>query len=222
MSNSTFGERRERLGWITSVMETFTRTKSVVLHLYGRAFLKGVKHTNIAGSIFDRFADLTQLLDECADKTVLDIGASEGLVTYEFAKKGASVLHGLERDKERVWIAQRIFRDVSSTSGFWSVDLCEGVNAIESGVGEHLLSEYDIVLFLGVYHHIKDRMSVENLDELIDWLAAKTGTHLAVRSNHAAELVDMFKMRGLELVHSPDIAGSKGIGKLYLYRRHGS
>ncbi len=65
-----------------------------------RWWLERRPNKRFAGSIFDRFTGLETLLERCQGLTVLDVGSCDGLVAYEFARHGAKVVHGFERDPD--------------------------------------------------------------------------------------------------------------------------
>ena len=66
--------------------------------------------SNHSGNSFDRFYGLDNLLSFCKNKSVLDVGNSDGLVTYEFARYGSNICHGIELDNERVQFCKRLFK----------------------------------------------------------------------------------------------------------------
>ena len=50
---------------------------------------------NFQGNLFDRFEGLDRLFESAAGLRVLDLGMSEGHIAYEFARRGAALIHGL-------------------------------------------------------------------------------------------------------------------------------
>ena len=59
---------------------------------------RGAKN-HYSGNLFDRFAGLELVLPHAKDATVLDFGCCEGLIAYEFARAGCSLVHGFDIDE---------------------------------------------------------------------------------------------------------------------------
>ncbi len=87
-----------------------------------RVFKKGPKKT-FSGHLFDRFSGLDPLFEQCADCSVLDIGSSEGLISHEFVRHGASLIHGFDLAKPNVKFAKRLFQDIPIKNHFTQTDL---------------------------------------------------------------------------------------------------
>ena len=188
--------------------------------VYGRLTLRGVGRKNFDGSLFDRFSGLQTLFDECRGRSVLDIGCSEGLLAYEFARRGASRVHGFDYDRECVWVAQRIFRDVPVDSAFFRADITRGLKAVARKHGGVPAEQYDIVLFLGVYHHLKRQMPSSALEELVGEILETSGTYLAVRTNLVDEIEGRILASGFRVVYrSPEPPPVRNLGALRMYRR---
>jgi 2-polyprenyl-3-methyl-5-hydroxy-6-metoxy-1,4-benzoquinol methylase len=177
----------------------------------------GIGRKNFSGNLFDRMRGLEFLLERSAGRTVLDIGCNEGLIAYEFARHGARLVHGLERDGQRVRFARRLFRDVPIESRF------ERANVALSGAAfderyDWLLPSYDIVLFLGVYHHLARQMPQAELQTLVERLAQKATLWFADRGSRLHEYEAIVLAGGLRRVHeSPAIKGHGGL--LHVYER---
>lgn len=66
----------------------------------------------VRGAHEDRLSGLHDLLRYAQGASVLDIGINHGLVAFEFARRGASVVHGCDIHARGVDIAREIFADV--------------------------------------------------------------------------------------------------------------
>jgi hypothetical protein len=103
-----------------------------------------------------RLSGLEALADASAGKTVLDLGAAEGFIARRFLSGGqdggAALLHGFEFVPERVTAARRICARYGNAM-FWQADLSHW-DAFRSAHAEHLLARYEIVLYLGLHHHL--------------------------------------------------------------------
>ncbi len=173
---------------------------------------------NFAGNIFDRMRGLDFILAKCSGCNVLDIGSNEGLISYEFARNGARLIHGFERDGQMVSFAERLFRDVPIESRFIAANLAISGDEFEKQYQAVLLQQYDVVLFLGVYHHLKKQMPIEHLHNLVEVLLDKTKRWFVVRTKAIAEFESIILSRNFKLVHSsPSIKGKGGL--LHIYQK---
>lgn len=189
-----------------------------IVGFFERLFLIGQGRKNFSGNIFDRMHGLECLLDDCEDTSVLDIGASEGLISYEFARRGASIIHGIELIRERTWIANRLFRDVPVQSKFICENLALGVSSLQRKHGDVLLDQYDIVLFLGVYHHLKKYLARKELLELILFLTEKSKKYFAIRSPDLQEVDNLIRSNGFEQYKFYPLIPNT-VGQIRIYRR---
>lgn len=183
-----------------------------------RRFLKHlrVRQKNFSGNIFDRLRGLDYVLARCAGCSVLDIGCNEGLIAYEFARNGIRIVHGFERDGHRVNFATRLFRDVPVESRFIRANLAKP--GFEGQYGSLLREQYDIVLFLGVYHHLRRQMPTEDLRELVTFLVDRAGEWFVDRGKALPEYESTLLSRGFRLVHSSPGHKGKG-GSLHVYSK---
>ena len=104
---------------------------------------------------------LEALEREFSRRSVLDLGCAEGLISRHALEAGASLLHGLEIDETRLNVARNLCADYPHAR-FWSADLAEWASVHRSHE-ELLLREYDIVLYLGVHHHLPPEKRMQTL-----------------------------------------------------------
>ncbi len=179
----------------------------------------GLGRKNFQGDLFGRFQGLEELFALARGRSVLDLGMSEGHIAYEFARHGASAVHGLEQHRDKVRFAERLFRDVAIDTRFRVANLAVSGDVFDRRYGADLDERYDIVLFLGVYHHLKKEMAAADLASLVDAITARAGEFLAVRTNALPEFEAHILERGLSLHYE---APREEIGLLRVYRRGAS
>ena len=173
---------------------------------------------NFQGNLFDRFAGLDEMFGEAPEATVLDVGMSEGHIAYEFARAGARLIHGIEKHRDKVQFARRLFRDVPVDHVFWCADLARAsLGSVAPGAGG-LRARYDIVLFLGVYHHLRKQMSAARLSELLRELLDRAELWFVVRSDALPDFADQIEAAGFAL-HREAPRGKIGLLRVYRRRR---
>jgi glycosyltransferase involved in cell wall biosynthesis len=85
--------------------------------------------------------------------SILDLGCSECIVAYSFLSRGAALVHCIDKDQDYVEHGKKIIRDYPSSRA-QRADISPWNDFLAGEVGMSLLSSYNIVLFLGVYHHL--------------------------------------------------------------------
>jgi SAM-dependent methyltransferase len=152
----------------------------------------------------DRLCGLHDLLRYAEGTSVLDIAMNHGLIGFEFARYGAALVHGCDRHEPAVNAARAIFSELAIPSRFEVVDLTGGPAALETAFGQHYLRRYDIVLFLGIYHKLKEQTSDPIIAELIRHLVNRVARFFVVRTGQVMlleELGAILADTGLRRVH---------------------
>jgi 2-polyprenyl-3-methyl-5-hydroxy-6-metoxy-1,4-benzoquinol methylase len=170
------------------------------------------------GTHEDRLAGLHDLLRYAQGASVLDIGINQGLVSFEFARHGASVIHGCDIHRPGVDAAREIFTAVPARSRFEVVDLTEGSAALEQSFGADYRPRYDIVLFLSVYHLLKQQVSDRIIRELVHHLVDRTQRFLVARTRMIDELRTILTETGLQKVHFSAL--SSVVSPVEIWRRN--
>ncbi len=131
----------------------------------------------VAGYHDIRMDGMCDLIMRAKGASVLDIGCNRGLVGFEFANNGATLVHGCDHYEPGIRTAREIFADMRHVeSRFECLDLTqENVLAV---FGEQ---KYDIVLMLATYHQLKRIMGGTQLSMLIGTIAARTLKYFAWR-----------------------------------------
>ncbi len=168
----------------------------------------------------DRLAGLRDLFQYAKGMSVLDIAMNHGLVSLELARRGVSLVHGCDYHEPGVLAARAIFDEFKISSRFEVVDLTGGSDALQAAFGADYLPHYDIVLFLGIYHKLKDQTSNAAIDGLLRDLAARTAHYFVVRASSSAlldELGPALRDAGLRKVHFSAL--SPVVGPLEIWQR---
>lgn len=174
-----------------------------------------VGEKNFTSDTFSRFVGLEELLDNAQGKSVLDLGCNESLISYEFARNGARLIHGLEKDFSRVVFGKRLFRDVAIEHRVETSDFSHPPARLDQ---EHawLLPKYDMVLFLGVYHHLTLVLDEAGLRAFLDWTLAHTSDWYGLRTNLLPDIEPHILSQGFEKVAGHDgEAGKLGVSGIY-------
>lgn len=168
----------------------------------------------------DRLAGLRDLFPYARGMSVLDIAMNHGLVSLELARRGVSLVHGCDYHEPGVMAARAIFAEFRLPSRFEAVDLTGGPEALQAAFGADYLPHYDIVLFLGIYHKLKDQISDAKIEKLVRHLAARAAHYFVVRAASSAlldELAPMLSGAGLTRVHFSAL--SLVVGPLEIWQR---
>lgn len=126
-----------------------------------------------------RFEGLEPVIAACEGKSVLDLGCAEGVVARQLLQNGAACVHGFDSDPSRIEEAERLCAGLGEAV-FRPADLARwgdfaGANA------ELLRNRYDIVLYLGLHHHLPPATRREGLAALL----SLTGEMIVIRTPRA-------------------------------------
>jgi hypothetical protein len=150
-------------------------------------------------------------------RNVLDVGAAEGVLAGRFLLHGAARVDAWEFDAGRVSIGHRLF---GATPGF-SIRQADLTTEADIERIEHCAppAGYDLVLYLGVHHHLpQDRGR-----EVIHRLLSMTGGRLALRTTAGAERRDqlcaLIRAHGFEREYSAVPEPSSFAGPLHVFKR---
>lgn len=178
----------------------------------------GANPRSMAGFHGDRLSGLHDLLHRAAGASVLDIAMNHGLIGFEFARKGAALVHGCDRHEPAVNAARGIFSELPIPSRFEVVDLARGAPALEKAFGQDLLPRYDIVLFLGIYHKLKAQTSDAVIGELVRRLASRAAQFFAARTPQADELGTLLAAAGLRRCHVSALSTCADLSPLEIWQ----
>jgi len=166
-----------------------------------------------------RLTGLEGLLGESPGATVLDLGAAEGIIGREFANHGAELVHGFELSADRASMADEVLRDsLVPEHVVRQADLADW-DAFETANGDVLRDSYDIVLFLGLYHHLPENGRRRSLQRALArsrrWFALRTPAEVSASD----ELVAACQAEGFHLVSEANGREHADPGWLGVFRR---
>lgn len=179
----------------------------------------------VAGYHDIRMDGMTDLVCRANGASVLDIGCNRGLVGFEFANNGASIVHGCDNYEPGIKFARELFIDLRAVqSKFEVVDLAAGKGAMVSAFAD---AKYDIVLCLATYHKLKRVVPAGKLSALINDFGDRTLKYFGWRGTseksveneeEMAQLDRDLKDCGLKRIHTSCI--SETLGLCAIWRRH--
>ncbi len=209
-------EHQDDKGLSAAQKEQRQRGRDGAIRLRKR-ILEGKQVSAYKGNLFERFYGLDSIWSSCEGASILDVGCCDGLIDYEFARRGAGLIHGIDLDPKRIQFAQTLFENVPLKSKFSQVDLAIGMQAFDKVFGDSALDKYDIVLFLGIHHHLRNQMTFKDLNELVVSLFNKTNKWIAIRTPRMWEIDPIAEQLGFESkFHFPELGK---VRELKIYRK---
>ena len=129
------------------------------------------------GTISDRVSGLFDLDLDYTGKSILDVGCNIGMVSYEISKSQPKFIHGIDSYRPAINIARNIFMGVGAESEFHAVDL-----ANDRALHRVLKPQYDIVIMLSVWQHLKNAEGEQKAAEITRELAGRCEGYFLARN----------------------------------------
>lgn len=120
-----------------------------------------------------RLRGISAMKHHCGDKTVLDLGCAEGLISFRLAEYGSRLIHGVDRNKLSLKVARQLFdrgnqeKKIACEYEFFERDFTDHPSCLFSDTSIGLLSSYEIVLMLGIYHKASTEEGVEIINSIL-------------------------------------------------------
>ncbi len=174
----------------------------------------------VAGYHDLRLDGMLDLTIRARGASVMDIGCNRGLVGFEMANNGASVVHGCDNYAEGIEVARHLFVDLRNVDAqFECVDLTRGPAAMRPFGGR----PYDIILMLATYHKLKRLMPENVLAELMAHLAGRVtkwfgwrGTSEKTSENELEmQAIDKLFRGVLKRVHTSYLSHTLGVAAIW-------
>lgn len=175
----------------------------------------------VAGHHDLRLDGMTDLVIRAKDASVFDIGCNRGLVGFEMANNGATVVHGCDHYAEGIAVARHLFADLRAVESQFEVIDLTGGPAVLSPFGSR---RYDIVLCLATYHKLKRIMAPSALTKLMQAFGERTvkyfgwrGTSEKANENEQeiANLDRDLRHVGLRRIHTSYISQQLGVAAIW-------
>jgi glycosyltransferase involved in cell wall biosynthesis len=164
-----------------------------------------------------RLTGLETLLTKVRGCTVLDLGAAEGWIARSMLEAGARIVHGFELDESRVRTAAALCADYPGAQ-FRQADLSDW-KSLRTRHSDVLLDSYDIVLYLGIHHHLAPQARCKTLAAA----ASLANAFFAIRTSPALYAADAIaptlENAGFRLIESQPDNAANLLGGFWLFER---
>lgn len=144
-------------------------------------------------------------------KTILDAGCNIGIIDYEISKRKPASIHGIDTYRPGILAARNIFLGVDLPSRFDVLDLTD-----DRKLRKILEPSYDIVLFMVVWQHVRNKHGDAVATRLTATLAERcSGTFVGkTKADQAADFTAVMNSLGFDTVYDRD-----PLGRLFTYQR---
>lgn len=163
-----------------------------------------------------RLHGLSLILDAAPGASICDLGAGDGAIARRLLDRGAAIVHGFEIDPRRVDLAGSLCAGFSGAA-FHQADLSDW-SLFEARHAGDMLESYDIVLYLGLHHHLPAAGRMHALlsaaRRASRWLAVRTPRTLFQSDGIESTLAG----QGFALQASASDGGA-GLGGSYVFAR---
>jgi 2-polyprenyl-3-methyl-5-hydroxy-6-metoxy-1,4-benzoquinol methylase len=197
--------------------------------VYARQLLKVVQHDGYRHytyapnlglygkwSLEERLSGLQPLLERVRQLSVIDFGAAEGVIAREFLQRGARKVHGFDLDAGRVNMANMLCASWDDAE-FRTADISDWVT-FRNANSDLLDDSYDVVLYLGLHHHLPPESRGTPLAQAIrlarHYFAIRTSTEVYDSDN----IDSLLRAEGFRLIsseHCHTHTEHLGLAKIY-------
>lgn len=113
--------------------------------------------------------------------TLLDAGCAEGMISKAYTQAGVELVHGFDLQDISVKYANELFLNSQAQYVFRQADMSRWEDFINNN-SDILKAEYDVVLFLSVYHHIVRENGRRTADKALLKLAQRASKYFVLRT----------------------------------------
>jgi glycosyltransferase involved in cell wall biosynthesis len=167
--------------------------------------------------LLDRLKDIDLLFERVEGMSIIDFGDAEGVIALECLKRGAAIIHGFDLDSSRVDMARELCRGFSIVT-FRKSDLSDWSNFCQCNA-DLLLDSYDIVLFLGIQHHLPQVSRVQVLKEVAKLAKRFLLIRTTAQTYQSDNIVAMIEAQGLKRISLNSKAKPGFLGGIIAFER---
>jgi len=165
-----------------------------------------------------RLKGLDFLIASSRNMSILDLGCSECVVAHSFLSEGAALAHCVDRDGCYIANGNKLLAEFPGSFAV-KADISPWNVFMSSSVGQSLLPSYDIVLFLGVFHHLHESAR----QAVLEGAASLSSKYFAIRTTarvYEEGLVSELLVRlGFSKIHVDNGDSSVGSGSVRIYEK---
>lgn len=165
----------------------------------------------------DRLRELDLLFERVAGMSIIDFGAAEGVIALECLKRGAALIHGFDLDSSRVDMARDLCRGFSRFA-FRQSDLSDWANFCQCNA-DLLCDSYDIVLLLGIQHHLPQGSRVQVLEEVAKLAKRFLFIRTTAQTYQSDNIVALLEAQGLKRISLASKTKSARLGGIMAFER---
>jgi glycosyltransferase involved in cell wall biosynthesis len=163
-----------------------------------------------------RLHGLELVLEAAPGASICDLGAGDGAISRRLLDRGAVMVDGFELDPRRVALASGLCADFTGAR-FRQADLSDW-SMFEAKHAGDMMASYDIVLYLGLHHHLPAAGRMHALTSAARrasrWFAVRTPRPLFLSDRIEAVLAELgFALR------TAVTDGAAGLGGSYVFAR---
>jgi predicted O-methyltransferase YrrM/2-polyprenyl-3-methyl-5-hydroxy-6-metoxy-1,4-benzoquinol methylase len=164
--------------------------------------------------VSDRIDGLDSLFRTVKGKTVLDLGIADGIISKICLDSGAKFIHGIDIEEDRVKKASTLCNHPASL--FITADLNNGLSPI---IENFVHTKYDVVLYLGVHHHLLPQNHKNILHEIANCCSFQIYIRTSNRLFLEEDLQNELALLGFKLIFTKQGCSSNLLGSLWTFQR---
>lgn len=196
--------------------ETYARNLMAIAYRDGHSHYAAAPELGLFGKwpMADRLHDVEPLFKNAAGARVIDFGGAEGTIAHAFLSHGAGLMRSLELEQGRVEFSKRLCAAWPQAE-FRQADLSDW-DGLLARHGDWLAERYDIVLYLGIHHHLPAGMRMRLLGRVLDLAERYLAVRTPPRTWQTDPIMEMITAKGFRPLADPRDPGRRiGVARLF-------